>query len=418
MIMPNFYDFCCRVKTISGTKALEKIPGHLDGMNSKRPLIITDKGVEAAGLIDVAKKAMGKKITIGAVYNKVPVDSDYKVVDEIAKIYKQKKCDSLIGVGGGSVIDTAKGVNIVASLGGQTLLQYQGAGAVREKLNPLVIIPTTVGTGSEMTLVAVIADTDRHIKMLFVSYFLLPDLAVLDPRMTKTLPDFLTSSTAMDAMTHACEAYYCMEKNPMSDAFALRAIKMISENLLNVIKNPGDINGRLALATASTMAGAAFSNSMVGLVHNLGHTIGAICHVPHGTAMSILLPYGLEYNLHRRTEAIGELLFALAGPEVYAATRKKDRPEKAIAVIRQMNQDLYDATNGRHPRYLKEVANRNGEQSIPKSMLPDIAEAIMLDGARMHNPEEILPYDALFVLEDAWEGRPLDRKKIKKGGNK
>ena len=418
MIMPNFYDFCCRVKTISGDRALEQIPGLLAGMNSKRPLIITDKGVEAVGLIDVVKKAMGKKISIGAVYDKVPVDSDYKIVDEIAKIYKQKKCDSLIAVGGGSVIDTAKGVNVVASLGGQTLLQYQGAGAIRQKLNPLVIIPTTAGTGSEMTLVAVIADPDRHIKMLFVSYFLLPDLAVLDPRMTKTLPDFLTSSTAMDAMTHACEAYFCMEKNPMSDAFALRAIKMISENLLNVINNPGDVKGRLALATAATMAGAAFSNSMVGLVHNLGHTIGAICHVPHGTAMTILLPYGLEYNLHRRAEAIGELLFALAGPEVYAATRKKDRPEKAIAVIRQMNQDLYDATGGRHPRYLKDVVNRSGDQLIPKSILPDIAEAIMLDGARMHNPEEILPYDALFVLEDAWEGKPLDRKKIKKGGNK
>ncbi|PKL37797.1 MAG: alcohol dehydrogenase [Spirochaetae bacterium HGW-Spirochaetae-1] len=415
MIMPDFYDFCCRVRTVSGNKALEEIPGLLAGMNSRRPLIITDKGVEAVGLINVLKKALGKKLSIGAVFDKVPVDSDYKIVDEAAALYRSKKCDSIIAVGGGSVIDTAKGVNIVASLGGKSLLQYQGAGTVRQKLNPMAIIPTTAGTGSEMTLVAVIADTDRHIKMLFVSYFLLPDLAILDPRMTATLPDFLTAATAMDAMTHACEAYYCMEKNPMSDSFALGAIELISRNLLRVMKNPGDMDGRLALASASTMAGGAFSNSMVGLVHNLGHTIGALCHVPHGNCMSILLPYGFEYNLHRRAAIIGELLFPLAGPEVYAKTPKKDRPEKVIEHIRQMNQDLHDVTGGRHPRFLKEIKNRQGDPMVPRSMLPDIAAAMMMDGARMHNPEEILPDDALMVLEHAWEGTPLDRKKVKKG---
>jgi len=415
MIMPDFYDFCCRVRTVSGNKALEEIPGLLAGMNSRRPLIITDKGVEAVGLITVLKKAVGKKLSIGAVFDKVPVDSDYKIVDEAAALYRSKKCDSIIAVGGGSVIDTAKGVNIVASLGGKSLLQYQGAGAVRQKLNPMAIIPTTAGTGSEMTLVAVIADTDRHIKMLFVSYFLLPDLAILDPRMTATLPDFLTAATAMDAMTHACEAYYGMEKNPMSDSFALEAIGLISRNLLSVMKNPGDMDGRLALASASTMAGGAFSNSMVGLVHNLGHTIGALCHVPHGNCMSILLPYGFEYNLHRRASIIGELLFPLAGPEVYANTPKKDRPGKVIEHIRQLNQDLHEVTAGRHPRFLKEIKNRQGDPMVPRSMLPDIAAAMMMDGARMHNPEEILPDDALMVLEHAWEGIPLNRKKVRKG---
>jgi alcohol dehydrogenase len=369
MILPKFYDFCCRVKTVSGDKSLEKIPGMLAGMNAGKALIITDKGVIAVGLIDVLKKALGPKFKIGAVYDNVPVDSDYKVVNDAAKVYRQKGCDCIIAIGGGSVIDTAKGVNIVASLGGETLLDYEGFGAVKRKLNPFVVIPTTAGTGSEMTLVAVIADPDRKIKMLFVSYFLLPDLAVLDPRMTKTLPAFLTASTAMDAMTHACEAYYCLEKNPLSDSFALKAIRMISENLLNVVKNPGDTKGRLALANASAMAGVAFSNSMVGLVHNLGHTIGALCHVPHGNAMSILLPYGMEYNLHRVGDIIGELLLPLAGPEEFAATRKKDRPEKVIALIRKMNQDLHDAPGGRHPRVLSDT----GSQRRPAGAAIDAA---------------------------------------------
>ncbi|MDA8140975.1 MAG: iron-containing alcohol dehydrogenase [Desulfobacteraceae bacterium] len=418
MPLPSFYDFCCRVKTISGINTLEQIPSQLANMKAGRPMIISDKGVAATGLIQVVIQALGDQLQIGEVYDQVPVDSDYRVVDDAAKIYRTKGCDAIIAVGGGSVIDTAKGVNIVASLGGDTLLDYEGLGTVKRKLKPLVVVPTTAGTGSEMTLVAVIADPDRKIKMLFPSYFILPDLAVIDPRMTKTLPAALTASTAMDAMTHACEAYYCLEKNPLSDSFAFRAIQLISQHLLKVLQNPADLQGRLALANASAMAGIAFSNSMVGMVHNLGHTVGALCHVPHGVAMSIFLPYGLEYNLHRCADIIGELLFALAGPEIFAATPKSERPEKVVTFIRQMNQDLHTATTGKHPRCLKEVVDRNGAQLVSQSMLPAIAEAIMLDGARLTNPEEFLPTDALTVLSNAWEGSPLDLKKVNKGGSK
>jgi len=166
------------------------------------------------------------------------------------------------------------------------------------------------------------------------------------------------------------------------------------------------------------MAGAAFSNSMVGLVHNLGHTIGAICHVPHGNAMSILLPYGLEYNMHRCGEIIGEILLPLAGPEVYAQTKKEERPEKTVKLIRKMNNDLHEATGGRHPRFLKEITDKNGAPAVSQSLLPVIAQAMMLDGARMANPEEFLPADAMLVLKHAWEGTPLERGKVNKGGSK
>ncbi len=409
MLLPSFYDFCCRVRTLSGIDTLEQIPRQLARLRAAHPMIVSDKGVGAAGLIDKVVQAMGDGLKIGAVYDQVPVDSDYKVVDDAAKVYRRNGCDAIIAIGGGSVIDTAKGINIVVSLGGDSLLAYEGFGAVNRRLRPLVVVPTTAGTGSEMTLVAVIADPDRKIKMLFPSYFILPDLAVIDPRMTQTLPDFLTASTAMDAMTHACEAYFCLEKNPLSDSFALRAIRLISQHLLEVVKNPGDLNGRLALANASAMAGIAFSNSMVGMVHNLGHTVGALCHVPHGVAMSIFLPYGLAYNLGKAADPIGELLFPLAGPEVFAATPKKERPAKVIAHIRRMNEDLHAATGGKHPRCLKEVTGRDGSQLVPRSLLPAIAEATLLDGARLTNPEEMLPADALPVLEHAWEGTPLGR---------
>ena len=420
MILPGYYEFCCRVKTVSGHKALENIPEALLEMKSQCPMIITDKGVAGAGLIKIVTDALkpkkgGKSVKIGAVYDNVLPDSEIKMVEEIAKIYRAKKCDSLIAVGGGSVLDTAKGVNILVSLGGNNLMQYAGAGAVKQKLKPLIAVPTTSGTGSEMTLVAVIADHARHVKLAFVSYFLLPDIAVLDSRMTKTLPPALTASTGMDAMTHACEAYTCLGKNPMSDTTALAAIQLISQNILKAVKNGSDLPSRLALANASALAGMSFSNSMVGVVHTLGHATGGACNVPHGTCMSILLPYGLEYNFHKTSYLTADLLFALAGPEVYAATPKKERAEKAIAYIRQLNQDLYDATGGRHARSLKEIFDRDGKQMVTKEALPLIAKTAGGDASQFYNPEELDFKDFMMVLEHAYEGIPLDRKKVIKG---
>ena len=416
MDVPKYYEFCARVKTISGHKALEKIPEALVKLNAQKPMIVTDKGVSQAGLIDLLMTAMkGSKVTVGAIADYVPPDSDCKVVNEIAKTYREKNCDSIIAVGGGSAMDTAKGVNIVVSLGGTDIMDYEGAGAVKQKLKPLLILPTTSGTGSEMTLVAVIADHEKSIKKLFVSYFLLPDITVLDSRMTKTLPPFLTAPTAMDALTHSVEAYFCLGKNPLSDGTALVAIQLICQNILKAVKKPDDLEARLNLANAATLAGMAFSNSMVGMVHNLGHATGGVCHVPHGACMSILLPYGMEYNLHKSADMIGELLFPIAGEEVYRNTPKKERAEKAIACVRQMNQDLFDATGGRHSRFLSELKDRNGAQMVPKEKLPDIARTAQSDGAKIYSPEEVTYNDALMVLECAWEGKPLDRKKIKKG---
>jgi alcohol dehydrogenase len=266
-----------------------------------------------------------------------------------------------------------------------------------------------------MTLVAVIADHEKDVKMLFPSHFLLPDFAVLDSRMTKTLPDFLTAATGMDAMTHACEAYTCLSKNPLSDTTALSAVKLISENILKAVKKPGDMNARLALANASALAGMSFSNSMVGMVHALGHSIGAICHVPHGVCMSIHLPYGLEYNLHKTAHLTAELLFPLKGEEVYNTTRKEERPGAAIEAIRELNRSLRAATGDKHPTCLKEILDRDGNQLVSKNILPDIARLSLNDGAMVYNPEDLDFQDALMVLEHAWEGTPLDLNKIKKG---
>ena len=403
MDLPGYYEFCCRVKIIAGHNALERIPGALVQLNAVRPMIITDKGVSGAGLINIVADAIKDGVTIGAIADDVPPDSDLRVVNRLARIYQEEGCDSLIAIGGGSVMDTAKGINIIVSEKADDLMKFSGGHILMRSLKPLIAVPTTAGTGSEVTMVAVIKDHERHQKMLFVSHFLFPDVSIVDSRMTLSLPPAITAATGMDALSHAVEAYTCLAKNPLSDAHALAAIKLISENLVNVVKNPGDRNGRLAMANAATLAGIAFSNSMVGMVHTLGHSAGSVCGVPHGVAMAILLPYGLEYNRHKNGHLTAELLLPLAGSEEYTGTLKEQRADKVIAHIRQMNQELYDATGGRHARFFNEVLDRDGKQMVPREKLPDIAKAALGDGSIFYNPEDLDYDDFLMVLKAAWQ---------------
>jgi alcohol dehydrogenase len=416
MYVPGYYEFFCPVKIVAGHQALEKIPRLLGGLNAHHPMIITDKGVVAAGLVDILLAAITPGVRIGAVEDDVPPDSDLKTVNRLAGVYRESGCDALVAVGGGSVIDTAKGVNIVVSENVDDLMQFSGAGNLTRPLKPLVAIPTTAGTGSEVTLVAVIADPARNLKMPFTSYFLMPDIAVLDPRMTLTLPPAITAATAMDALTHAIEAYTCLAKNPLSDAHAQLAIELIGQNLLKVINEPENANGRLALAVAATLAGVAFSNAMVGMVHTLGHSVGAVCDVPHGISMAILLPYGLEYNMHKNGHLTAQLLLPLSGARVYAQTPAHLRAQHAIAAIRQLNQRLHQGTGGRHARFFKEITSPDGSARVPAESIEAIADKALGDGSILCNPEELDRDDLVMVMSHAWAGTPLDRDLVKKGG--
>ena len=415
MVLPDYYEFCCRVKIVAGHNALEKIPDLLAGKGAKNPLIITDKGVAGAGLIDIVSRVLQDCLTETLIADNVPPDSDLRIVHQLAQFYRDNRCDAIIAVGGGSVMDTAKGVNIVVSENASDLMAFSGAGALKRPLKPLIAIPTTAGTGSEVTQVAVIKDHEKHLKMAFLSYFLLPDVSILDSRMTVTMPPFVTAMTGMDALSHAIEAYYCLQKNPLSDAHALSAVNMIYQYLPTVAQNPSDKNGRLAMSIGACLAGIAFSNSMTGMVHNLGHASGSVCGVPHGLAMAILLPYGLEYNMHKCEDTITRLLLPMAGEAVYLDTAKEQRAQKVVSLIRQLNEGLHKITDGRHARCFREVKDRESKPTVPREVLPQIAKAALLDGASIYNPEETDYEDNLMVLEAAWEGRPLERSKLKKG---
>ena len=394
-MVPSHYEFYNPVKIISGSHAVDNLPFELERLGVSCPLVVTDKGIADAGLLSILEKAFSdSNINIGAVYDKTPPDSSLKAVKEIADIYRSNKCDSFVAIGGGSAIDTAKGVNLVITQNTDDLAKFAGAQVLDKPMQPFAVIPTTSGTGSEVTLVAVISDTDRNLKMLFTSHYLLPNIAILDPRMTLTLPPSMTAATGMDALSHAMEGYIGLQKNPISDAYSMASIKLIRQTLLATVKNGKNPNLRLAMANAATMAGIAFSNSMVGMVHSLGHAAGGICHVPHGVAMSIFLPFGLKYNIEKQKKRIGEMLLPLAGENIYLNTPVEQRAKATVKAVRGLQQDLYNACG--LPMTLKEAG-------VPRKKLEQIAQKTMDDGALGYNPEAVDQKDALHILKKAYE---------------
>ena len=393
MSVPSFR-FYNPVKIVSGENALESLGYELKQLGANWPLIITDQGVSAAGLITSVKDALDKAgRPAGILFDRVPSDSSPRIVDQAAAIFRDNECDAIISVGGGSVIDTGKAVNIVVTENAGSLTELKGV-KLRKTMRPFIAIPTTSGTGSEVTYAAMIMDIERKQKMLFASYLLFPNTAILDPRMTVSLPPLTTAATAMDAMTHAIEACICKPRNPFSNAHSTEAIRMISKYLAKSIDNPDDREARFYLANAACMAGAAFSNSGVGLIHALGHALGGVCRVPHGTAMNIFLPYGLEFNLSAVSEIVGELLLPLAGPETYVETPAGDRPPKSIAVLREIQDWLYTATG--LPRTLAEAG-------VDKSAIDEIAQKAVKDPALALNPLPVAVEDALEILKRAYK---------------
>ncbi|WP_323889570.1 iron-containing alcohol dehydrogenase [Aeromonas veronii] len=393
--MSRYYDFFCPVKLLAGEQALEQLASELTSLGAHRPLLLTDKGVNATGLATLLANVLAEgELPVAAIWDEIPADSSTAVVERIAKRYRELDCDSLVALGGGSVIDTAKAVNILTSMGGEHLLDYSGAGCLTRPLKPLAVVPTTAGTGSEVTLVAVIKDETSGRKVPFTSPFLLPQLAVLDPRLTQGLPLNITAATAMDAMTHAIEAFIGTAKNPVSDALALMAVEKIASALPQIIHDPQNKQLRLQLAEGSTLAGMAFSNSMVGLVHALGHSLGARCHLPHGLCMNLFLPTVLDYNRPEVDSELARLLLPLVGAERFAATPAHQRAEATITAIRTLRDTLWQAV--KLPRTMSEAGVSD------RSLLTEIRDLAVNDGALLFNRKDADREQLLTLLERAW----------------
>lgn len=393
-MIPNYYEFMNSVKIISGEGALENIAFELMNLNASNPLILTTNSMIKNGQTKIIIKALeSANIEIGLLYKDIPQDSSVEVVNKISNLYRENKCDSIVAVGGGSVIDTAKGVNILVSTNSKDLNNHMGLEIVKGDLKPLIVIPSTAGTGSEATLVSVISDPSRNLKLEFISYSLLPDVAILDYRMTETLPPKLTASTGIDALTHSIEAITRFQRNPLSNVYALTAIELISKYLKKAVKDGKDKEARLAMANASLMGGVAFSNSMVGIVHAIGHACGSVSHVAHSDAMTILLTHCMELNLNLSEKEYSRILLAFSGPDIYSQTPKEERGKRCIEEVRRYIMELNQISG--LPIRLRDVG-------VDKSDFETIAKTALNDGASITNPVEVTYDRVIKILEKAY----------------
>ena len=317
---------------------LEELSGLFRQLSVQSVLLVTDSFLHSSGATAGLEAMLSENGVACTVYDGVCANPTVKNVEEALALYHQNGCRCLIAFGGGSSIDCAKAVGARAAYPKRTLEQLKGILRVLRRIPPLVAIPTTAGTGSEVTLTAVITDAEKKHKYTINSFPLIPAYAVLDAEVTKTMPPHLTATTGMDALTHAVEAYIGRSTTKKTRAMALEAVRLIFENLETAYENGADLHARRNMLQASYLAGAAFSQSYVGYVHAVAHSLGGQYGIAHGLANSVLLPVFLEAygakihkKLHRLAVAAG-----IAEPD----DPPMEAAEHFIRTIRDMNRRM------------------------------------------------------------------------------
>ncbi|MCU0492114.1 MAG: iron-containing alcohol dehydrogenase [Chloroflexaceae bacterium] len=384
--MPEFFEFSLGARVLYKAGLARDFAGELDRLGGSRAFIVADKGVSNAGLLEPVKASLHGNVELVGVFDDVPPNSSVEVVEAAAAQAQAAGADLLVAVGGGSPMDTAKGMRMLITLGGQ-LLDHQGYNLITQRLVPMVAIPTTAGTGSEASPFAVILDTEQNVKLAFASPYLVPELAILDPEMTRTMPPRLTAATGMDALTHAIECYVSTDTSPMSDAMALQAMTMIAANLHNATHHGDNLEARGNMLIASCLAGIAFSNGFLGAVHALAHATGGKFHVHHGTANAIFLPHVMSFNSSVVPDRYVRIAHAL-GVDT-AGMGQADTIGAGIQAVRALMRDCG------LPMRLRDV-------DVPESALPAIAELALTDAAIFNNPRPADTDDLMDLLRAAW----------------
>jgi aldehyde dehydrogenase (NAD+) len=339
-------------------------------LGGKRVLLISDRGIEKAGLLGGVQGALGALLK--ATFLDVPQDSGLDTVDAATLAGREAGVDAVVSIGGGSVIDTAKATAICLGAGGKAI-DHIGVMMLHGQPLPHVVIPTTAGTGSEVTNCAVIRHADLGRKVYFLDDKVIPQAAILDPTLTTGLPRGLTASTGMDALTHAIEAAVSKTGNPISEGLALQAMRIIAEYLPLCVERPLDLEARVQMQMASSMAGWAFSVAGVGLVHGMSHALGARVGVPHGTANGILLPHVMRFNAQVAAAKLALVARALG------VNGDMDDAQLALAAADKVSNLL---VRTQHPTKLSEVG-------VKPADLPACAELALTDGATMTNPRAV-----------------------------
>lgn len=296
--------------TIIGKGCIQEIPRHIDLIAGRKALVVSDEGLLRTGtvkkVLDVLERA-GKSYVL---YTGVKPNPTVSIVNEAKTIYDREGCDYLIGIGGGSPLDVSKAVSILSSNGGK-VEDYNGLDKSKKAGAPLIAINTTAGTGSEVTRAYVVTDELRKSKMLMVDANCLSYLAINDPDLMVGMPPALTAATGMDALTHAIEAYVARSHFPFTDGIALEAVSLVGKSLEKAYEDGHNIEARTDMCWAEYMAGLAFSNAGLGMVHAMAHQLGGFYNTPHGVANAILLTHVMRYNTSACKERYADIARAL-----------------------------------------------------------------------------------------------------------
>lgn len=296
-----------------GRGALADLPQILKSDRMKSVMIVYDGGVKAAGIADRVVEQAAKAGISYVIFDGVIPNPTNEVVEEAAVIAKEAKVDGFIAVGGGSSIDLAKAVNVLMTNPGR-IGDYGGIGMVSNACLPLIAIPTTAGTSSEITNVSALIDTEKVIKYVVIDDKLTPSSVIADPELTRTVPQSVTAATGMDAITHAVESYISTMATPLTEYNALKGLSVLYENLPRVCANGDDMDAREQMMLGCIITGFSFSNANLGLVHGIAHTLSAHFGLPHGMANACVLPYVMRYNAPAVPEKMAELAKAIHLP--------------------------------------------------------------------------------------------------------
>ena len=375
-------------RNVFGEGAVQEAGDLVKSLGAKKCLIVTDRYLGQIGMADRVQGILEKAGIEACIFAGAEPNPTDKNVEAGARFYQENECNSIISLGGGSSHDCAKGIGLVAANGGQ-IADFEGVDKSSKPMIPLMAINTTAGTASEITRFCIITDTSRKVKMAIVDWRVTPQIAINDPELMKGMPPSLTASTGMDALTHAIEAYVSTDANPLTDAAAIMAIKMISHYLPKAVANGNYMKARDKMAYAQYLAGIAFNNASLGYVHAMAHQLGGFYNLPHGVCNAILLPYVESYNLIGNMNRFRDVAQAMGvqveGISVTCAA------EKAIEAIKKLSRQL------EIPSDLKQLGVREEDFGI-------MADNAKKDVCQLTNPRTATREQVIEIYRQAYVG--------------
>jgi alcohol dehydrogenase class IV len=370
-----------------GVNAVTQLSDKIAELNGHRVFLVADPGLKQSGIINKVADILEQAKIPHTVYDKVTPEPGLKLADQAVKLAKKNKTDCVVGIGGGSALDIAKAVSILLTNGGKAE-DYLGLGKIKLQGVPKIMIPTTAGTGAEVTFTAVFINEKTNSKGGMNGDPLYPDAAILDPALTLSLPPHVTAATGIDAFTHALEAFVSTQAHVISDMYALEAIGLISSNLGVAYANGSNLEARSAMLMGSLLGGKALATAGVGLVHAMAYPLGGMFNTAHGLANAVLLPYVVEYNIIGNMEKFATVAQVM-GYETEGLPLR-EAAQLAVEAIHQLNADVG-------------IPSSLADLNIPADKIAEMARiALTVTRPVENNPRRPTEEDVISVYEAAF----------------